>query len=126
MVSKTKTILLHRGKKEKNLKERGVFIIMKKVMMLALVMVVLGMNASSVMACENQISVCDASEHSRLVIQSDIVCPACGAIGYPTGKISFGYSLRKNESRFLPIYQEMMCSENSGHIWYVYLADATQ
>lgn len=101
---------------------------MKKVAILFLSLVTVFTNVIPVMACdgENETAECSSNENSRIVIQSDIVCPACGAIGYPTGKISFGASDDEVVPYFLPIYQEMQCSKDSSHIWYVYIADATQ
>ena len=50
-------------------------------------------------------------------------CPYCGALGYPTGHISFAHP-GDIEPMLFPIYQVYQCSENPEHVWNVYLADA--
>lgn len=59
----------------------------------------------------------------------NIICPACGAVGYPTGRvIPMARSIEDttpDSARIIPLYQEMKCSANSSHIWYEYIGDAT-
>lgn len=64
---------------------------MKKVAILFLSLVTVFTNVIPVMACdgENETAECSSNENSRIVIQSDIVCPACGAIGYLNSIINF-------------------------------------
>ncbi len=55
---------------------------------------------------------------------SDIICPACGSIGYPTGLV-IPLSDTENDPMPLaiPMYQQYQCSADSSHYWYVYLYD---
>lgn len=64
---------------------------------------------------------------NRIQVLPDVACPACGAISYPTGKIVF-MSLEEELEvpYFLSMYQEFKCSKDSSHIWYRYLAEATE
>lgn len=60
----------------------------------------------------------------------NIVCPACGATGYPTGKVITMPARSVEDTpqpmRLIGVYQEMQCSANSSHIWYEYIADLIQ
>lgn len=67
-------------------------------------------------------------EENNIMRASDIICPACGAIGYPTGVViplSEDTEIEAVPSA-LAMYQQYQCSANPEHYWYVYLYDAIQ
>ncbi len=70
-----------------------------------------------------------AASSGEVMPRMNIVCPACGAIGYPTGRVMYlPGSIGDTPSlmRFMPLYMEMKCSADPTHIWYEYIAEATE